>query len=183
MSYISFWVKVLSTGYESLYSTPWQEAMKDVYSGRLEIIEEHPSKTIGVVRGKIPMPTIVRFKKGVFLGAIKVPPKNQKPNRKNIFIRDKGKCQYCNKNLSYNSSTIDHVIPRSKGGSSMWNNLVLCCGPCNIKKGNGAPSEVGLSLRSQPRKPGVFGDIYKHGGSPYESKFRLFQKGSGIWPE
>jgi 5-methylcytosine-specific restriction endonuclease McrA len=177
------WVKVLSTGYEVLYDISWQDAMKDLCGGRLEIVEEHPHKTIGLVFGKIPMPTVVKFKKGVFLSAIKAPRKTRKPNRKNIFIRDKGKCQYCDEKLSYSLSTIDHIIPRSKGGKNTWNNLVLCCGPCNIKKGNRSPSEVGLSLRAPPRNPSTQKDIYKYGGSPYESKFRCFQKSSDIWTE
>ena len=183
MNQNNFWVKVLITGYEELYTAPWQEAIKDVYGGRVEVIEEHPVKTIGLVVGTIPMPTIVRFKKGVFLGAIKVAPKKRKPNRKNIFIRDKGCCQYCNKKLLYDVATVDHVVPRSKGGKGTWDNLVLCCGPCNVKKGNRKPADVGLKLRTVPRNPIISRDIYKHGGRPYESKFRFFQKSSCIRTE
>ena len=178
-----FWVRVLSTGYEMLYVIPWQEAVKDIFGGRFEVVEEHPSKTIGLVVGSIPMPAVVRFKKGVFLGSIKVPPKKRKPNRKNIFVRDSGCCQYCNKKLTFESATVDHVIPRSKGGRNTWDNLVLCCGPCNIKKGNRKPTDVGLKLLTPPRNPVVSGDIYKHGGRPYESKFRFFQKSSCIRTE
>ena len=183
MNQNSFWVKVLSTGYEALYITSWQEAIKDVCVGRVEVIEEHPCKTIGLVRGKIPMPTIVRFKKGVFMGALKLPIKTRKPNRKNIFMRDSGRCQYCNKKLSYNFATVDHVIPRSKGGRNTWENLVLCCEPCNVKKGNRTPADVGLNLRTMPRSPIVSQDIYKYRGSDYESKFRFFQKSSCVRPE
>ena len=166
-------VKVLSTGYEILYSTSWQEAVKDVYCGRLEVVEEHPARKIGLVEGNMPMPTIVRFKKGVFLGAIKHPIKTRKPNRKNIFIRDDGKCQYCNKTLTYNKSTVDHVVPKSKAGRDTWENLVLCCTHCNTKKGNRTPSEAGLSLRALPRKPPVHDDNYEHGGGLYESTTRF----------
>jgi len=178
-----FWVKVLSTGYEALYVIPWQEAIKDIYGGRLEVVQVHPDKIIGLVAGSISMPSVVRFKKGVFLGAIKIPPKKRKPNRKNIFIRDKGACQYCNKKLSFDFSTVDHVIPRSKGGRSTWDNLVLCCAPCNTRKGNRKPTDVGLKLLSMPRNPAAPGDIYKHGGRSYEAKFRFFQKSSCIRTE
>ncbi len=139
-------VKVLSTGYEPLYDTAWQDAIKGVYSGRMEIIESHPTISIGTSSGEAPFPTIVRFKKGVFLGAIKVPPKTRKPNRKNIFERDKALCQYCSKTLSFSKSTVDHVIPRSRGGRNTWANLVLCCAPCNTKKGNLTPAEAGMTL-------------------------------------
>ena len=64
-------VKVLSTGYEPLYDTGWQDAMKDVYAGRLEIIETHPTIQIGTVNGQEPFPSTVRFVKGVFLGQIR----------------------------------------------------------------------------------------------------------------
>jgi len=139
-------VKVLSTGYEPMYSVQWQSAIKDLYAGRLEIVENHPSKVIRTVSGNLPMPTIVRFRSGVFLGAIKVPPKERKPNRKNIYERDMGVCQYCCKNLSYGEATVDHVLPKSRGGKETWTNLVTCCAPCNSKKGNKTPKEANMRL-------------------------------------
>ena len=71
-------VKVLSTGYEPLYDTGWQDAVKDVYSGRLEVVETHPTIQIGTVGGYEPFPAVVRFRKGVFLGSIKLPSKTRK---------------------------------------------------------------------------------------------------------
>lgn len=139
-------VKVLSTGYELLYDTGWQDAIKDVWAGRLEIIETHPTIRIGTVDGYTPFPMTVRFKKGVFLGAIKVPPKARKPNRKNIFERDGAKCQYCSRDLVFAHSTMDHIVPRSRGGRNTWSNLVLCCAPCNGKKGDKTPTEAGMTL-------------------------------------
>ena len=139
-------VKVLSTGYELLYDTGWQDAMKDVYAGRLEIVETHPTIQIGTVKGSEPFPSIVRFKKGVFLGQIKIPPKNRKPSRKNIFDRDRAVCQYCQKTLSFLKSTVDHILPRSRGGRNTWSNLVLCWAPCKKKKGSKTPSEAGMTL-------------------------------------
>ena len=139
-------VKVLSTGYEPMYSVQWQSAIKDLYAGRLEIVENHPSKVIRTVSGNLPMPTIVRFRSGVFLGAIKAPPKERKPNRKNIYERDAGVCQYCCKKLSYGEATVDHVLPKSRGGKETWTNLVTCCAPCNSKKGNKTPKEANMRL-------------------------------------
>jgi len=139
-------VKVLSTGYEPLYDTGWQDAMKDVYAGRLEVIEAHPTIVIGTVSGFEPFPSIVRFKRGVFLGSIGIPSKTRKPNRKNIFDRDLAVCQYCLKALTFSKSTVDHIVPRSRGGRNTWANLVLCCSPCNTKKGNKTPHEAGMIL-------------------------------------
>ncbi len=139
-------VKVLSTGYEPMYDTLWQDAIKDVYAGRLEIVETHPTMQIGTVLGSQPLPIKVRFKHGVFLGRIKVPPKKRKPNRRNIFDRDKAICQYCSAKLTFSASTVDHVLPRSRGGKNTWSNLVLCCTACNTKKGSKTPSEAGMVL-------------------------------------
>jgi 5-methylcytosine-specific restriction endonuclease McrA len=139
-------VKVLSTGYELLYDAAWQEAVKDVCAGRLEIVETHPTIRIGTVDGYRPFPVVVRFKKGVFLRAIKIPTKSRKPSRKNIFDRDKTKCQYCAKSLTFTQSTVDHIVPRSRGGSNTWSNLVLCCSPCNTRKGSKSPIEAGMTL-------------------------------------
>lgn len=141
-------VHVLSTGFEQLYTTSWQHAISIVFGGKAEIVETHPSETIGCVDGSIPMPVIVRFKKGVFAGAIKRPNRPRKPTRKNLYVRDRGTCQYCGDKLTYEGSTLDHVLPKSKGGLDLWENLVLCCAPCNYKKGNKLLSESGLQLRS-----------------------------------
>ena len=139
-------VHVLSTGFEQLYITSWQHAVSIVFGGKAEVIEEHPSVTIGCVDGPIPMPTAVRFKEGVFAGAYKLPRKPRKPTRKNLYIRDRGTCQYCGDHLTYEKSTIDHVLPKSKGGLDLWNNIVLSCAPCNYKKGNKLLAESGLKL-------------------------------------
>ena len=142
-------VHVLSTGFENLYVVSWQDAMSDIFGGRVEVVEEHPSKTIGCVDGPIPMPLSVRFKQGVFAGAIKRPNRPRKPTRINLYIRDKGVCQYCGDKLTYEGSTLDHVLPKSRGGGDKWENLVLCCPPCNYKKGNKLLSESGLALRNK----------------------------------
>jgi 5-methylcytosine-specific restriction endonuclease McrA len=71
-------------------------------------------------------------------------------NRMNLFKRDKGECQYCG---SKRQLTIDHVIPRSKGGKSNWMNLVTACHRCNVIKGDKTPEQRGLSLKSQPFRP------------------------------
>ena len=149
----NFWVKVLSTGYETLFRTTWQDAMKDISVGRVEVVEFHPSFVIGTVRGTIPMPATVRFKHGVFASAIKKPKKTLPPTKKNIFIRDMSHCQYCKKKLSLDNSSIDHVIPRSKGGKNVWENVVLSCIPCNTKKGNKTLEEIGFKLSNFPIHP------------------------------
>lgn len=71
-------------------------------------------------------------------------------NRANLFRRDRGECQYCG---SKRHLTLDHVIPRSKGGKTNWTNLVAACHRCNVNKGDKSPEQVGLILRTQPFRP------------------------------
>ena len=74
-------------------------------------------------------------------------------SRRNIFQRDKNTCQYCGRRFSKLDLTIDHVVPRSRGGRDTWENLVLACVKCNVRKGNRTPEEAGLRLIRSPRKP------------------------------
>ena len=76
-----------------------------------------------------------------------------KPSRNNILWRDKNQCQYCGVIESPREMTIDHVIPRSRGGENTWSNLVTCCKKCNQKKGNRTPKEANMSLLNKPIRP------------------------------
>ena len=76
-----------------------------------------------------------------------------RPSRNNILWRDKNQCQYCGVIESPRDMTIDHVIPRSRGGENTWSNLVTCCKRCNQKKGNRTPDEANMSLLNKPVKP------------------------------
>jgi len=71
-------------------------------------------------------------------------------NRANLFRRDNGECQYCG---SVKHLTIDHVLPRSKGGKTSWTTLVTACNRCNVNKGNKTPEEAGMPLKILPFKP------------------------------
>jgi 5-methylcytosine-specific restriction endonuclease McrA len=74
----------------------------------------------------------------------------RKITRRAVFARDSWTCQYCG---SRSNLTVDHVIPRSKGGSSSWENIVASCAPCNRRKGNALPRQAGMRLLKQPRTP------------------------------
>ena len=75
-------------------------------------------------------------------------------SRQNLFLRDKYTCQYCGKLLKNpKDRTIDHVIPKSRGGKTVWTNVVLCCRKCNLKKGDRTPEEAGLKLLKKPKAP------------------------------
>ena len=75
-------------------------------------------------------------------------------SRQNLLLRDKYTCQYCGKQLKNpKERTIDHIIPKSRGGKTVWTNVVLCCKKCNLKKGDRTPEEAGLKLLKYPKPP------------------------------
>jgi len=92
-------------------------------------------------------------------GAIR---KEARFNRLNIFRRDGGRCQYCSKQFSRSELTIDHVVPRTQGGRSAWDNVVCCCIDCNRKKGGRTPAQARMKLKTVPKKPrwDPFSNIY-----------------------
>lgn len=83
----------------------------------------------------------------------KVYKKNVKLTKRNIYIRDKYKCQYTGKQVSQSESDIDHVIPRSQGGKNTWDNMVVCSKDVNRRKGDKTPEQAGLKLIKKPKKP------------------------------
>lgn len=74
-------------------------------------------------------------------------------NRRNIFLRDRNRCQYCDKRFPQAELSLDHVVPRSRGGQATWDNIVCACLKCNVRKGGRTPREAGMKLRTRPRKP------------------------------
>ncbi len=88
--------------------------------------------------------------------------KQPKFNRINIFRRDADTCQYCSKTFAKSDLTLDHVIPRSKGGKSAWDNIVCCCVACNRKKGGKTPEQANMKLLAKPAKPApsIFSNLY-----------------------
>ncbi len=97
---------------------------------------------------KIRMPRII-----VLMLFEKLPKKEVKFTRHNIFERDKNTCQYCGKVFDRCDLNLDHVIPRDKGGETSWENVVCSCIPCNTRKGNRLPHEVKMYLIRKPKRP------------------------------
>jgi 5-methylcytosine-specific restriction endonuclease McrA len=148
-------VLMLSTGYEPLFQTNWKRAVSAIVKGRAEVVEIHEELTIGTVTGNIPFPTKVRYTSGILIGKIRHITRGVKLSRKSLFLRDKGLCQYCDKKLVLKSCTIDHVVPKSRGGGHDWNNVVLCCTKCNQRKGSSLLGSTGMILRKVPCEPSL----------------------------
>ena len=112
---------------------------------KLKPVDENIINTPG---GTFRVPTIIKL-----INYDKLPQHQIRFSRRALFKRDKGKCAYCGCKLSADSWSIDHILPKSRGGISNWNNSCLCCLPCNIKKRNRTPEEAGMKLLIKPHKP------------------------------
>jgi hypothetical protein len=130
-------ILVLNSSYEPLHFTNWKRAIVLLFKEKARMITKRVIRLVNYVR--IP-----------FMGG-----KNSVPTRALIYKRDDHECQYCG---STKDLTIDHIIPRSRGGQDTWENLVACCHKCNTKKGNMLLSETNMKLRNIPQAP--FNRVY-----------------------
>lgn len=122
---------------------PWQEAIKAVFLDRVTILAEY-DRVVRSQRMAIRIPSVVVLKDYV------KPKKRVAFTRFNLFLRDEFSCQYCG---SKGELTFDHVLPRSLGGVTSWENVVAACSPCNLRKANKPLERSGLSLRRKPYRP------------------------------
>jgi len=83
----------------------------------------------------------------------RLPHKEVKFTRHNIFERDRNTCQYCAKHFDRRELNLDHIIPRDRGGATTWENIVCACIPCNTRKANRTPTEAGMHLIKKPKRP------------------------------
>ncbi|HIK26082.1 MAG: HNH endonuclease [Thermosynechococcus sp. Uc] len=146
-------VLVLNASYEPLNITSWQRAVVLLIKGKAEQVE-HNGK---MVYNNFPLPTVIRLRHYV------VTPYKEIPlTRRNILHRDGHSCQYCG--YTGEDLTLDHVIPKSRGGGDTWENIVTACVRCNVKKGNRTPQEANMPLRQTPRRPisSLYFEVTKH---------------------
>ena len=120
------------------------DALVTTIVGKATILETHDRK-IRSAYNVFDLPSVIVINRVARRG------KTFPCNRDNVFIRDKGTCQYCGKKLTKATCTLDHVVPKSRGGIISWNNIVLCCHSCNQKKGDRTPEQAGLKLASSPK--------------------------------
>ena len=129
--------------YYPLSLWPWQEAIKAAFLDRVSIVAEY-DEVVRSQRSAIRIPSVVVLKDYV------KPQKRVAFTRFNLFLRDEFCCQYCG---SRGDLTFDHVLPRSRGGVTSWDNVVAACSPCNLKKANKMLRQSGLHLRRPPHQP------------------------------
>ncbi len=138
-------VLVLNASYEPINVCAARRALILVLKG-VAMMEEANGHVLHAARVAMRVPSVIRL-----LEYRRIPHQTRALSRKNILLRDRNTCQYCGKGLAAGELTLDHVIPRSRGGASTWENLVACCHSCNRRKGNLLPHESNMKLLREPR--------------------------------
>jgi 5-methylcytosine-specific restriction endonuclease McrA len=148
---------VLNADYRPLSYYPlslwsWQDAIKAVFLDRVNIVSEY-EKIVRSPNFELRLPSVVSLKTYV------KPTRNPAFTRFNVFLRDRFTCQYCG---SREDLTFDHVVPRSRGGHTTWENVVAACSPCNLRKGGAMPAEIGMHPAQRPYAPSL-SDLHQNG--------------------
>ncbi len=139
-------VLVLNASYEPLNVTTVRRAYVLVFKGKAEVIED-AGKPLRSAAANFVWPHVIRL-----LQYVRVPKSVQrKISRRALFARDEWRCVYCG--TSGGRLTLDHVVPRSRGGDSVWENVVTSCAPCNLRKGDRLLEEAAMRLAREPRPP------------------------------
>jgi len=150
---------VLNADYRPLRMMPlsiwsWQNSVKAVLSGKAVVVDLYPDLYVRAVSMDMPVPSVIALREYAPTG------KSQAAfTRRNVYLRDSYKCQYCYERFPTPDLSMDHVIPRSLGGKLEWENTVTSCRKCNGRKGSLLPSElhiVGMQLKSKPRRPSLY---------------------------
>jgi 5-methylcytosine-specific restriction endonuclease McrA len=128
----------------SLWS--WQDSVKAVFMERVNVISEYDHQ-VHSPSFAMALPSVISLKQYV--------PLNRRPafTRFNVFLRDRFSCQYCGGRFDAEDLTFDHVIPRARGGRTLWNNVVTACAPCNLRKGHRLPKAVNMNPLRAPGPP------------------------------
>ena len=139
-------VLVLNASYEPLNVTTLRRASVLVFKGKAEVIErlEQPLRS---ATDTYPWPHVIRLVTYVRVSRAV----QRKISRRALFARDGWRCVYCGDRNG--RLTLDHVVPRSRGGHSVWENVVTSCAPCNLRKGDRSLEQVGMVLHTSPRPP------------------------------
>lgn len=137
---------VLDQGYQPHRVVSWQRAVTMLFQGKVEIVEEY-DEDIRSLYITIKMPAVVRLLRKI-RGKRSI-----KFSRINVAMRDDFSCQYCGDRLPLRKLTYDHVLPRSRGGKTRWQNIAMACYPCNERKADRTPAEAGMKLHATPVKP------------------------------
>ena len=138
-------VLVLNATFEPINVTAVRRALVLMLKGVAQAEETSHAEVHSTSRA-VQVPSVIRL-----LSYRHIPQQSRALSRKNILLRDRNTCQFCGRAFPASELTLDHVMPRSRGGRSSWENLVACCYTCNNRKGDRTPEEAGIKLQRRPR--------------------------------
>jgi 5-methylcytosine-specific restriction endonuclease McrA len=138
---------LLTRGYEPISVISWQRAIRLQVLDKVEVVETWDAE-VRSVRFAFKVPAVVRL-----VTAFSLHQQRIKFSRQNVLARDRWRCQYCGAKHPAGVLTLDHVLPRSRGGKTSWENIVTACSECNSTKGSRTPEEAGMRLRKHPQRP------------------------------
>lgn len=156
---------VLNATFEPLAVVNSRRAVVLVLRGKAHVIAARPDVWHSET-SEVAVPSVVRLTHFVRVSYERVIP----VTRRAIFGRDEHRCQYC----GGSAESLDHVLPRSRGGDHTWENVVACCRRCNLRKGDRLPAEVGLALTRRPQRPHRYGWIYATAGHHLDPSWRPY---------
>jgi 5-methylcytosine-specific restriction endonuclease McrA len=163
-------VLVLNASYEPLNITSWRRAVVLLIKEKAEQVEHNGKQ----VYSGLPLPSVIRLRHYV-----RVPYKEIPLTRRNILHRDNHTCQYCG--YGGENLTLDHVLPRSRGGGDTWENMVTACVQCNVRKGSRTPKEANMLLSNPPRKPysSLYFEVVKYLRNGTHDEWQKYVIGAG----
>ncbi len=138
---------LLDATWRPLRTISWKRAMILEMQDRVDVVE-HYEEVVRTPSRALPLPAVVRLRQ-----FLKVYTRGVSFTRRNVLLRDGFQCQYCGVCPPTSELTLDHVLPRSRGGPMSWDNVVAACALCNRRKGSRTPREARMTLRSRPEKP------------------------------
>lgn len=160
-------VLILNRNFCAIQFTSWERALTLLYLDRAMVVDEeyrtygfqdwlqlsrtirqNPAGFVSTPKLKIAIPEVIALR---FFGEV---PQHEVPfTRRNIYQHYGNKCCYCGRRFPPSELNLDHIVPRSRGGRTDWENIVTACIPCNLRKGDRLPWEVGMQMRIRPSKP------------------------------
>lgn len=170
---------VLNSAYAPVDRVSWMVAICDVLTGRAEMVVAYPDRIVRSANDEFEVPAVIRF-----LGRAVFRKRQVRFNRYNVWLRDEGKCQYCGCQVSRTGFTYDHVVPQCKGGKTTWENIVVACGPCNLRKADKTPQGARMKLRRPPFVPktlsGAFSPVLSWNEN-YPMQWRDYLQSANYW--
>ena len=143
-------VLLLNASEEVISVIDWQRAVNLLTAGKATKPYNYThTYSIKTSSGIFELPAAI-----MLVNYIRIPFRRVNLTKRNVIKRDNGICQYCSCKLNSKNSTVDHIVPKSRGGGNSWTNLVASCHPCNLKKGNRTPPEANMKLIRPPQAPG-----------------------------